>query len=159
MTQLTETIADAIKKNLPQQIGEELQKELAELTKLRVQHANQADMIQAYSSEAMDLKVCVSSLESEIKKHKAIDLREAEVLRREQQQNFSDFQVAQSEDRRKEMLGLVGMVFRSPVYQTTVSGKVPVPVEGVAPSGSNGYGTPGMVMPGDVLLNTTNSQF
>jgi hypothetical protein len=154
MSQLADQITEAIKKNLPQQIGEELQRELADLAALRSNEIRLQATISSMANSLQESKIKVDGLEAQLVKHASIAAREGAVLTRELHQEFSDLKVQIADERRVEMLALVSTVFRSPVYQHSITGSVPVPVSGA--QGGNGYGgSPGFVQQSPISTVTT----
>jgi hypothetical protein len=134
-------IAEAIKKNLPLEVGELLKKELAALAALRIRSAADMADVQSLRQKLADALTEVSARQKQLEAHAAITAREAAVTVREQTQALRDLQVAQAELRRADAFQLVSLVFRSPVFTTHVRGTVPVPVEGMGGQ----YPAPGMV--------------
>lgn len=154
MNEITQQITEAIKQNLPQQMGEILQAELLELSNFRKDsEALKGQVLSAGKAAKKDADT-IAELRQKLEQHSALAVREASVLVREQTQALRDLEVKLSNARREEMLGLVGMVFKSPVYRSHVEGTMPVPIEGMPPS-QYGAGSGGMV--GTGMVNTTKT--
>ena len=143
MSNLQTEIADAIKKTLPQSIGAELNSELAHLATFRDQAKSRLAEWELMEAQGKTAKAKISKLEADLSAHELLVVREDKVRAREAQQDNRDFQVKMYDQRHAEMLGLVGMVFKSPTFRTVTAGSVPVPVAG---GSYNGAATPGMVM-------------
>lgn len=145
MTDITTEIQDAIKRSLPQHVGEALKKELDALESLRKDYVTQERMYTKLQARNTEIELQIDKLIAEMRHHTDLRVREAAVLKREQEQNFNDFQTKLYGERHAEMLGLVGMVFKSPVYREHINGSVPVSVGGTPASqyspGYAGYAT------------------
>jgi hypothetical protein len=136
---ITADIQAAIKANLPAQVSEVLQTELAELVRLRNENARITQNTLILSKRFDDLQTQVESLTAQLKDHATLATREASVTARENTQALRDLEVKLADLRRKDAVDLVGMVFRSPVYRETVAANVNVAVPGAG--GGMGYTT------------------
>ena len=143
MSNLQTEIADAIKKTLPQSIGAELNSELAHLATFREQEKRRLAEWELMEAQSKTAKAKISKLEADLSAHELLAVREDKVRAREALQDNRDLQVQLFNQRHTEMLGLVGMVFKSPIFRTVASGMVPVPLTG---GSYNGTSTSGMVM-------------
>lgn len=146
---LDQDILDVIKKQLPQQAGELIQSELADLDKLRADSKLFASRIDSLTREKADAMARLARADSEIRAHGALDERTSAVFLREMKQDLRDLEVKMAEQRRKDAYELVQMVFRSPVYRERVTGTIPFPVEGSPGSqygaGASGYASSGTI--------------
>lgn len=158
MTTIDKDIAEAIEKNLPAMIGEQLRKELEQLPKLRATLLAQEGETKVARDSAAGWKSKAESLEAQLVAHQKLADREAAVLKREQAQDLNELRVKLADERRADAVGLVREIFRSPVMTRTLSGTVPVPVDGIAPSQYNTYGAPGAVVPSLVSVTETHEQ-
>lgn len=151
-------INQAIKDSLPQQVGEALKLELAELTRLRTKTTQQAEEGSALRQICADKDTEIAQLNAKVKTDEDLAKREADVKLREFKQELNDYKVQAANERRQEAVELVKLVFRSPVYTTATSGNIPVPITG-ASGGGNYPGTPGSVSSSsfNTYSNTTES--
>lgn len=159
MTTIDKDIADAIEKNLPAMIGEQLRKELEQLPKLRATLVAQENETKVARDSAAGWKAKAESLDAQLTAHQKLADREAAVLKREQAQDLNDLRVKLADERRADAVGLVREIFRSPVMTRTLNGTVPVPVDGHP--GNPQYGqspSGGMVLPGQVNVTETHEQ-
>lgn len=154
---LLSSINEEIKKHLPQQLGETLQKELARLKQVEAQLLDANDRVARLTVNLAAKDTRIQALESAVAAHGALDKRFLEVSQRENKADLLEKDVACAEARRKDIFDLVGMVFRAPVVMENLLGKLPVPVQG-SPSNQYGPGSPGFVMQGDVSVTRTVSQ-
>lgn len=158
MSDITSTIAVAIKNHLPEQLGSELKKELDELASLRLRFASLGAEHNAAQAKIAEFSDKVYKLSKDLAAHGKLQERESAVQLRELRQDFRDLEVKMANQRHTEMLGLVGMVFKSPTFVKTVQGSVPLPVEGSPPNQYNSCGTAGTVLNGNVSTTETISQ-
>lgn len=159
MSDIKEEILEAIKKNLPQHVGEVLSKELEELHKLRTLVDEQKTAIKNREETLDKLRKTIDEYQDKLVEHDKIKEREGAVHERELKQDFLRLENDLLKLRHAEMLGLVGMVFKSPVFKTRVQGSVPIPVEGSP--GNPQYGqipTGGTVFQSPIDKTTTFSQ-
>lgn len=153
----TAEIMEVVRKSLPQQVGETLQKELAELQALRQTKVTLEESVRKLTESSAALSRDLAAARQAIAQHEALDKRLADVASREQKQELRDLRVDLAELRRKDAFDLVSMVFRSPVYSENVTGRIPLPVDGY--SGGNGMsGCPGMVQEGNLNVTRTVTQ-
>lgn len=82
--ELTESIREAIKKNLPATVGDELRKRLEMIDQLESRN----DGLQSLTNR---LNADLAELRTTLEKHKALDLREAALLKR--QENITEREV------------------------------------------------------------------
>lgn len=151
-------ILESIKKNLPQQVGEALQAELAELAALRDKIVLREQKIQDLNKLASDYRVKAESLADLLSKHEEITKRESAVKERELNAQLNEYKVVAAEERRKDSLELVKLVFRSPVFTKAVSGTIPVPVEATPPNNYNQSGYGAYVGTGPISTVTTETE-
>ena len=156
---MEQDIQDVIKKHMPEVVGKLLQSELIELEKFRNNEPLKDKRITDQSAR-------INGLEHQLKQHAALATREEAVIARELtadtrernvQVSILTIQLAESERRNKDLFDLAGVFFRGPVSTRSVQGTVPIPVEGMAPGGSNHYGSPGNVLQSDVKLTETRT--
>ena len=157
MKDMTDEINEAIKKNLPAQVGDSLQQELAELKKLRAKSATDDAKIIDLINNVAGWKLEADKMRDELNAHGKLAEREKAVEKRELTQSLNDLRVTLSNERRAEVVDLVRTIFRSPITTKSISGTVPVPVEGMHP-GSGYSGNPGTVIPSMVSVTETHSQ-
>lgn len=158
-TTLTEEITESIKKNLPAQVGEALRTELTRIPKLEEQLRLMTDDRNQHQHGRDELRAKLDATHATLKAHGELTAREAAVLKREQAQNLNDLRVELADERRKEVVGLVSTIFRSPITQRSIFGSTPVAVEGNP--GNPQYGqqpTSGYVSEGRISLTETQQQ-
>jgi flagellar biosynthesis/type III secretory pathway chaperone len=117
---MLEEIKDIIAKNLPAQVGETLQKELARIPELEKQlevcEAARKAGIQLITEKDKTLGEYIAKEN----KYQELEKRELEVEKRERNLELAvmKVQVMETEKRATELQGLVQTVFKSPVYRT-----------------------------------------
>lgn len=150
---LDQEILDVIKKQLPQQAGELIQSELADLDRIRSELKISVSRADTLAREKADAMARLARADSEIKAHEDLSIRAAAVLLREQKKDLQDLEVRMAELRRKDAYELVQMVFRSPVFRERVTGMIPFPVEG-SPGGQYGSASAGYPSSGAIDKTT-----
>lgn len=148
MTIMSDEIADAIKKNLSQSIGEALQAELAELERLRKLEVEYKKLMDIKIKLQADYAVATTALNKHIEmdaKLEALAVRE-----RDLRVIIAEFKQGAAEQRAMDIKELVSLVFRNPVTTRVMSGSLP---GGVVPgmNGNQAYSS-------SVPVNTTESE-
>lgn len=148
MTNVTEVTQDAIKaailQHLPAHVGEVLQAELQALKTERTSHAITKSHLEIETRKGKEMAAELAALYDREKAAAKILERETAVGIREKYQDLRDLEVKLADLRRSDAVGLVEMVFRSPVFTRAVASSVPIAVEGM-PASQYGGGTPGFV--------------
>lgn len=157
MSDIATALSAAIKAHLPEQLGSELKKELDELASLRTRFARLGEEHNVAQAKIAEFSDKVYKLSQDLAAHGKLQERESAVQVREFKQDFRDLEVKMANLRHAEMLGLVGMVFKSPTFVKSVSGMVPVPVEGSTAT-QYGQGGPGYVVQSPIATTETISQ-
>lgn len=129
---LHDLIYDAIKKQLPAEVGNALQAELAELERLRQEWPKCMQRTEELTKKLQVVGELNVLLDGKLKAHEELTKREAAVKERELRQELRDLEVKLAEARRNDLMGVVQAVFRSPVYREFISenGSVPSPQGG-----------------------------
>lgn len=156
---LQKTIEDQIKQHLPQQIGEALQKELADFKTLRVQYEQLERINKENNKKIIILQEANTELEYSAKavekRSSDLDTKEAELKKREDKQSLLELELKLQTKFKDEIKELSLAFVRSPVVTRSISGSVPIPVEGNR-GGNGGYSaTSGFVSQGTISTMTT----
>ena len=93
-----------------------------------------------------------------LSRHASLEAREKAVAHRESKADLSDLRVELYKEMRDQTKDMFVQVFRSPVVTRTLTGTIPLAVEGMAPGPMNQYGTPGMVVQGNVGTVETSTE-
>lgn len=161
MDKATELTQDAIKaailQHLPAHVGEVLQAELLALKNERAAHASTKERLLTETTARKQLATALVDIDQREKGAQKILEREAAVAERENKQTLRDLEVKLSDLRRQDAVDMVKLVFRSPMFTRSISGTVPIAVDGMPPS-QYGGGTSGMVLAGHTATTETVSQ-
>jgi hypothetical protein len=117
---MLEEIKDIIAKNLPAQVGEALQKELAKIPELEKKLEVCEAARKAGIARISELDADLAALRAKEKWDTDLTYREQEVDKRERNLELAlmKVRVEEAEKRTTEFHGLVQTVFKSPVYRT-----------------------------------------
>ena len=151
MTIMSDEIADAIKKNLSQSIGEALQAELAELERLRKLEIEYKKLLEAKIKLQAEYAIATTALN----KHAEMDakLEALAVRERDLKVTLAESRAVAAEQRAMDIKELVGLVFRNPVTTRVMTGNLP---GGVVP-GMNGNGSYSSSVPVNTNESVTTS--
>lgn len=116
-------IEEIIAKHLPAQVGDVLKKTLEKAALDAREVAIQKETILSNRTTIADLEKRLSAYISLDNYQAALDAREKSISERERNQKVfeAELKLAEAEKRNNDMVGFVGMVFRSPIYRKTVS--------------------------------------
>jgi hypothetical protein len=123
---ITKSIIDSIKTNLPQQVGDVLQKELSALKEARTRVEMLEGKVSGHETHIKELLKKVEELNGKLMDHAHIDGRIKAVAERELVVGLVDERLKSAQREKEMLLTVVGMVFKSPVYQQQVSGTIPL---------------------------------
>lgn len=147
-------IIDLIRKNLPAQVGDALREELADLGRLREQHAHNLEKIDMQTRMMADQRAALTRQEATIKAGGDLTQREIEVAKRELKQDLLLQKLEMTTAHKQEILGLVTTVFKGPVFTRAISGSIPVAVEGNR-GGNGGYPSAGVAVSAPLSVTET----
>jgi hypothetical protein len=119
---MLDEIKDIIAKNLPAQVGETLQKELARIPELEEQLANAEAARVVGIKRIGELDTELIALKAKEKWDGDLTYREVEVEKRERELEVTllKVKVQEAEKRATELHGIVQTVFKSPVYRKAI---------------------------------------
>lgn len=154
---MIDKLKDVIKENLPQQVGEELQKELARIPVMEKRIAELEEQVRSRDNAiAMHAKDKVS-LQTQLEAAGKLDEREDAVTKREHQVALIEVKAECAELRRKDAVDLVTKIFEGPIMRRRVTADHPVVVPGTSgfahPNGSISYGDAPQVQPGQTTTD------
>lgn len=152
--EMFEEINEAIKKNLPAQLGDILNEQLNLLAKYKIKDIENSEKIRLLQESYDSCVKEKNKLQTQIQTVDEITKRETLVKDRELKQDLRDLEVKFSELRRLDSVKMVELVFKSPIYTKSVTGSIPVAVDGC----NNGsYGIPGTVIQSQYSNTETTS--
>lgn len=108
---LTTEINEAIRKNLPAHLSDELRSQLNRIPELEKANKDLNERLVASESVAAVLRQQIAAANLTIANHGELAKREAAVLKREQGANLLEFKVEAANEARKEMRSIVSEVF------------------------------------------------
>lgn len=152
-------ISDAIEKNMPSAVGEELQKLLEQAKKDALDVVTLKAMVAQWKLQAEGLMAENQSLREKLMEHAAIDKRTEVVAERERNLTVRELQQELAAEKRISAHGLdiTSRLVRNTEYRSTSMGNMPVAIPASPPgTGGNSYGSPAtaLSMPtGDVKTN------
>jgi hypothetical protein len=155
---LTSELLGTIQKNIPQHVGEVLAEELAELARLRLAEPQWLTAKERLDEAILKLRMEVLQHTEALSQHTSLEAREKAVAFRESKADLSDLRVELYKEMRDQTKDMFVQVFRSPVVTRTLTGTIPLAVEGMAPGPMNQYGTPGTVVQGNVGTVETSTE-
>lgn len=146
MTQeLEKAIQTSINENLPAQVGETLQKLLAEgkknaelVEKIQKDYENSAKLINELQSEKAEMKKQLIAQENLYNREDQLKIDQQELDKK-----ILEIKLEESEKRQADAVNFVGMVFKSPVYRKEISKsefnnvQYVSPDQKIVPGGSN----------------------
>lgn len=127
---LEDDIRKAIEQSLPEQVGTLLKQRLTQAEADAKNLKNAEASASSYRSERDALQARLDRHEELSKRIKALDEREAAILKREQNQAVIEARHAAAEDKCKAIFELAGMAFRNPRITTFESVNRNMPVTG-----------------------------
>jgi len=141
---ITQEIQDAIARNLPQAVGDALQKRLRQADSDAASIVELRSTIEANKSVIARLNDRVASLDSDLSAHKNLAEREAAVAERERNANVAELQIklaaaaSNAEFARSVAMGLVrNTEYRQSVFESHTNRAMPVPQGGAIMSTYN----------------------
>lgn len=171
MTQLTTEIQDAIKKNLPQVIGEELQTILttlnADKAHLCYELAEANNKLEAFKIEVKSINQQLANALAKLADHGSLDekLKQLEAAKADLEKRELNIiretamnRAVVAEAKAETALSMFNTVFRNTQLRNSVLGDVVVPVEGQTASQYNPCSLPGHVERHSVVTNTTTEE-
>jgi len=152
-------LLDVIKKNLPSHVGETLRSELEALADLRGSHFALVVQYKELSASYADVKGRLHSQQLLDARDRHLDERQQAIETAEHNLKVTLAEAAVVEANKRADLAkeLVATLFRGPVVMRSLSGSIPVPVEGMAPSQYNSGGSPGHVTQGPISTTETTT--
>lgn len=155
---IEQEMLEVIAKNLPAQMAEVLRKQLEELPKVKEALVKANVQIQELVGKNAEKD---RQLDSYAKTVESVKMREVaneamNVLLKERENKVILYEQENKliNEHKKDIFNLVSMVFRSPVYEESYRGNLPIPVEGQVPNQYNS-GSPGYVSQGQVDVTRT----
>jgi len=121
--EMNKEIQEAIKKSLPNQVGEALKLRIEQADKDAETVKEQATCINGHLTTILNLNTTISEYKKLDERNNKLVERENKVADDERNQKLiiSELKLEQSEKRNIDIINFTGMVFKSPIYKTHVS--------------------------------------